>query len=200
MQSVRRSSWLKELSIYFAALVTVIGSLYFGIQHVGGAVQEHMRAPVERETTKLDQMVNSAREIREAIANAEHAIEPLQPITAKPARQLSASLVHSREQRKLPEIRLNKEARKAFAAAAYNGHPPPATPSIDSPRNIIVPDFRVSAALGTPAASVLPVDGELNTAAPYRELSPSQTVTGHVAEFEYGLDGRARCPASRRCG
>jgi hypothetical protein len=122
MQSVRRSSLLKEISFYFATLLLVSGSVYFGVQQVGGAVQEHMRAPDERETTKLDQMVNSAREIREAIANAKHAIEPLPPITAKPVRQMSASLVHSKEQRKLPEIRLNKEARKAFAAAAYIGH------------------------------------------------------------------------------
>jgi hypothetical protein len=78
MQWVRRLSWLKEISFYFAALVAVIGSLYFGVDHVGGAVQEHMRGPNARETTKLDQMVNSAREIREAIANAKHSIEPLQ--------------------------------------------------------------------------------------------------------------------------
>jgi hypothetical protein len=122
MQWVRRLSWLKEISFYFAALVAVIGSLYFGVDHVGGAVQEHMRGPNARETTKLDQMVNSAREIREAIANAKHSIEPLPPITTKPARQLSAPLIPSKEYRKLPEIRLNKEARNAFAAAAYNGH------------------------------------------------------------------------------
>ena len=60
---------LKEISFYFATLLLVSGSVYFGVQHVGGAVQEHMRAPDERETTKLDQMVRIAREIREAIAN-----------------------------------------------------------------------------------------------------------------------------------
>jgi hypothetical protein len=80
--------------------------------------------------TKLDEMAQNAREIRQAIANAKHTIDPLPPITSKPARQLSHSRAQS-EHGKLAERRLSNEARNAFAtsyarpaakAIAYDRH------------------------------------------------------------------------------
>jgi hypothetical protein len=110
MKPRTRSSLFNETIFYFAGLVAVFGSLYFGVQYVAADVQEYTSAPLEREMTKLDLMVNNAREIREAIANANHAVEPLPAITAKPARHVSPS--------SKPD-KLNNEARNAFAAAPY---------------------------------------------------------------------------------
>jgi hypothetical protein len=64
------------------------------------------------------QMAHNAREIRQAIANAKHTIDPLPPITFKPARQLSHSRAQS-EHGKLAERRLSNEARET--------HSPPLT-------------------------------------------------------------------------
>jgi hypothetical protein len=71
-------------------------------------------AESKRETTRLEERINSAREIRAALSKPQPPIPPLPPITAKLAHQLPKPTKVVGMDNKKP-IRLPKEARDAFA-------------------------------------------------------------------------------------
>jgi hypothetical protein len=106
----------KQAGLYFAAIMAVIASVYFGVQYVAASAQAHIDAPRPRQMTKLDEMAQSAREIRQAIANANHTVDPLPPLTSKPASKLSQSRTQP-EHRNSAGRRLSIEARNAFATS-----------------------------------------------------------------------------------
>jgi hypothetical protein len=118
----------RQSGLYFAAIIAVIASVYFGVRYVAASAQAHIDTPRPRQMTKLDEMAQSAREIRQAIANANHMVEPLPPLTSKPASKFSQSRTHP-EHRRPSERRLSIEARNA-SASSY-GLPPAATSVYD---------------------------------------------------------------------
>jgi hypothetical protein len=117
----------RQAGLYFSAIMAVVTSIYFGIQYMAASAQAHIDAPRPRQMTKLDEMAQSAREIRRAIANANHTVEPLPPLTSKPASKFSQSRTQP-EHRKSSERRLSIEARNAFASSY--GRPPAAATAV----------------------------------------------------------------------
>jgi hypothetical protein len=100
------------LALYVGVLGTVaLGAAYgfsnMTLEDAGNGARS------QREKTILDQRIASAREIKHALRKPIPRPEPLTPITAKPARALSAVAVAPEK----PRYRsLSKEARDAFAS------------------------------------------------------------------------------------
>jgi hypothetical protein len=117
----------RQAGLYFSAIMAAVTSIYFGVLYIAASAQAHMDAPRRRQMTKLDEMAQSAREIRQAIANANHTLDPLPPLTSKPVK-FSQSRTQP-EHRQSSERRLSIEARKSFASSY--GRPPAATAVYD---------------------------------------------------------------------
>ena len=104
-------SFLFTTSLYFGALGCVAVGLYTGLSTLAPAVQAHFLHGRERPQSRLDVMTANAREIRQALATPVAVVEPLQPITARPMRDVAAKPAH-----KVPTAKLSAQARDAFAS------------------------------------------------------------------------------------
>jgi hypothetical protein len=101
--------------LYFCALGAVMASLGLALSMLAPAVYASLQNEGERPVSRLKEVTASAREVRKALATPLPPVEPLGPITSRPARTVNAKAA------KLPGIRLNAEARNAFASSETGG-------------------------------------------------------------------------------
>ena len=119
----------KAFGLYLVALLFVVGS-YAALGQLGfteltanAALPVISKAP-EREKTRLEIVVTSAREIRAALAKPVTAIEPLGPIKIKAANALGGPGGAAKLAAKEQKMKISTEAKEAFASS-----------SIEAPRN-----------------------------------------------------------------
>ena len=119
----RRRSVLALLAIYATIIGTLIAATSFSLIWMIDGSAAFSRAP-DREKTVLDQRIESAREVRRALAKRIPPPAPLPPITAKLERPVQTAAAKN--------PRISTEARDAFASMntpsysynAYDRHAP----------------------------------------------------------------------------
>ena len=117
-------SWFSTLTIYLLATILPIGLASAGLLWLVSGAGGFTAKP-DRSKTLLDMRIESAREIRRALATPIPGPEPLGPIRAKPAYAMGGPTKIA----STPRLRLSREAREAFAAEFG---PSQAVPSYDS--------------------------------------------------------------------
>jgi hypothetical protein len=119
-----RRSLPSTLALYLIAVLVPFGLATVGlIWLVSGA--EGLTTQPDRPKTLLDMRIETAREIRQALATPIPPPEPLGPITAKPANTMGGPSKMASS----PRLKLSKEAREAFASELGSSL---AVPSYDS--------------------------------------------------------------------
>ncbi len=101
--------------LYFCALGAVFASLYAALSVLTPTVYASLQEGGERPVSRLEELTASAREVRKALATPLPPIEPLGPITGRPARAVNAKAA------KAPGGKLSAEARDAFASSETSG-------------------------------------------------------------------------------
>jgi hypothetical protein len=104
--------------VYVGALIVVTGSLYFGLSYLGPAVQSHFNHAHPHPETRLNQVIASAREIRQALATPIPPPEPLGPVIQNPAKKDADETPVSMPPVNKP--RVSREARNAYARSLSN--------------------------------------------------------------------------------
>ena len=102
--------------IYFCALGAVMASLGLALSLLTPAVYASLQNETERPVSRLEEVTATAREVRKALATPLPPVEPLGPITSRPARPVNEKAAAS-----LPGIRLSAQARNAFASSEATG-------------------------------------------------------------------------------
>jgi hypothetical protein len=108
-------SLLLTVPLYFLALGAVFATLYAALAALTPAVYASLQEDGERQFSRLEELTASAREVRKALATPLPPVEPLGPITSRPARTMNAKAASA------PGRKLSAEARNAFASSEPSG-------------------------------------------------------------------------------
>ena len=112
----------RDAVLYFGALSAILASLYFGTSYGGAALVSRLYDTDQKPTTRLDEMIANAREIRQALAKPIPQPERLGPITQRLASsKVPGSKVQDIVEPKVAaKPRLSREARDAYALGRDN--------------------------------------------------------------------------------
>ena len=105
---MKNRSSVAVLSVYLTVMAALIGSIGVALAMLGGAV---VSEPSPRAKSSFEIQLESAREIREALAKPIPQPERLTPITAKPAKVAAARAAPKRQN---ADVAL-RQSRQAFA-------------------------------------------------------------------------------------
>ena len=119
MSEVRKVS--AAVGMYSAAVVALIFCAGIGLMFVASASIAPSQK-TESEKTILEQRIESAREVRAALAKGVAKPEPLAPITAKLARDMKAMQTAATVKPERPK--LSAQARNAFASSDFSAAQP----------------------------------------------------------------------------
>jgi hypothetical protein len=109
------------LSVYLAVIAALVGSIGVALAMLGGSV---VSEPSPRAKSPFEIQLESAREIRQALARPIPQPERLTPITAKPAKVASARTAPNRHN----SDATMRQSRQAFANVDRPGQPQQSQP------------------------------------------------------------------------